>query len=176
MAISSVPERSGGARLATGLLAIGCAALLAALAVRLLAPAPVLAPLPASSAARPDIERVGRLFGVAASARDGTAPAEVADPSLRLSGVIVEGDRSLALISVNGGPARALPVGAALSASSRLVEIGAERVIVARDDGRRFELRVPQRGSSTSGKEPVRGDGRPGSGPAAPASPSPPGR
>jgi general secretion pathway protein C len=176
MAISSIPERSGGARIMSGLLAIGCAALLAALAVRLSAPTPVLAPLPASTAARPDIERVGRLFGVPASARDGAGPAEAVDPSLRLTGVIVEGDRSLALISINGGPARALPVGAALGSMNRLVEIGAERVIVARDDGRRFELRVPQRGSGTSGKEVGRGEGRPGSAPVATPSSSAPRR
>jgi general secretion pathway protein C len=167
MTISSIPERSGGARFVIGLLAIGCAALLAVLTVRLLAPAPVLAPQPASVAVRPDIERVGRLFGVAASAQGASAGHETADPSLRLAGVIVDGDRSLALISVNGGPARALPVGATLGSSSRLVEIGAERVIVARSDGRRFELKVPQRGSATAGKEPARSDGRSAGAPAA---------
>ncbi len=157
------------------LLALGWVALAAVLTARLLAPTPALAPLPAASAARPELERVGRLFGAADRASGALGRVDSSEPSLRLAGVILEGGHSLALISINGAPARALPVGAVIGAATRIVEIGAEQVTLVRQDGQRLALKVPPRGSSSSGKEPSRNDSRP-LGAAGPAGPVGPGR
>jgi hypothetical protein len=65
--------------------------------------------------AQPDPDRLKTLFGSVGSVSPTVGPAIATDLNIRLVGVIVEGDRSLALIAVNGGPPRALGIGSRLA-------------------------------------------------------------
>jgi len=136
-------------RLVAGLLALACLALVLAAGVRILAPIPPIAPLAPRMEAQPNLERLKTLFGSAGPATPTLGPAIAADLNIRLVGVIVEGDRSLALVSVNGGPPRALAIGARLTSDARLANIDTDRISIERDDGRTSILQVPPRSGST---------------------------
>lgn len=143
-------------RLAAGLLALACLALVLATGIRILAPTPTIAPLAPRMDAQPDLDRLKTLFGSSSSVLPSTGPAVATDLNIRLIGVIVEGERSLALVAINGAPPRALAIGSRLAGDARLADIDTDRITIARDDGRTSILQVPPRSGSTTPSSPPR--------------------
>jgi general secretion pathway protein C len=131
----------------------------------------------ARSQAPVDLAQAGRLFG-------GTAPAADAVPGrsdIRVTGVVAAGDSGVALLSVDGRPAKAFAVGQQVTEGIRVVAVEPTTVRVS-SGGSIRELEAPARGSVavlTSG--PARGapaapaplPGVPGTPSAAPAAPLP---
>jgi general secretion pathway protein C len=143
-------------RLVAGLLALACLTLVLAAGIRILAPIPPIAPLAPRMEAQPDPDRLKTLFGSVGSVSPTVGPAIATDLNIRLVGVIVEGDRSLALIAVNGGPPRALGIGSRLAGDVKLADIDVDRITIERSDGRKSILQVPPRSVSTGASTPSR--------------------
>jgi hypothetical protein len=146
-----------GPRIAAGLLALACLAIVLAAGIRALAPTPPVAPLQARTDVQADIDRLQTLFGTAGQAGQAPEVIVATDPSIRLVGVISEGDRSIALVSVDGQPARPMSTGSRLGQNAMLLQIDSDRITIQRDDGRKSVLRVPPRASSTAGVPTARG-------------------
>jgi general secretion pathway protein C len=96
----------------------------------------------ARSQAPVDLAQAGRLFG-------GTAPAADAVPGrsdIRVTGVVAAGDSGVALLSVDGRPAKAFAVGQQVTEGIRLVAVEPTTVRVS-SGGSIRELEAPARGS-----------------------------
>lgn len=145
-----------GPRLAAGLLALACLTLVLASGLRTLAPIAPVAPLPPRMDAQPDLERLRTLFGSGQVATT-VNTVSASDLNIRLVGVIVDGGHSLALIAVNGQPARPMPIGSRLGAGARIAAVATDNITIEHDDGRKSVLRVPPRTSPGAPPPPSRG-------------------
>lgn len=140
-----------GPRITAGLLALLCLSILLAAGIRTLAPIPPVAPLQPRMDVQADLERLKILFGTAGQTAPRSETAITIDPNIRLVGVIAEGEHSIALISVNGQPARAMAIGSRVGQRARLLQIDSDRITLERDDGQKSVLQVPPRASSGAG-------------------------
>jgi hypothetical protein len=134
------------------LAALLCVVIASVVLVRGLAPTPSVAPLAQRMESPPDLERMQSLFGSASASGAPTAePQTATDPNFRLIGVIVDGGRSLALISINGERPKPVAIGARFNVDARLVAIDADRVTIERVDGRTSVLQIPPKTAAGTG-------------------------
>lgn len=140
------------------------------------AAAPALAQVPALAAEPADVARV---FGPAIEAK---APepvvAVVVDPSTRfsLTGVVANrAQRGVALLSVEGQPARPYRVGASIDNAYTLKSVTARTaVLVETASGTTFTVALAPAGTGSSNSSPAAGPAAPGTIGAGPARTSPP--
>jgi general secretion pathway protein C len=133
------------ARIATVLLFAALCAIVAAWAVRLLAPRSPIAPTGSVASERPATDRGSavQLFG--ALVQPGAVSA--APPSnIKVAGVLAAGERGVALLAINGRPAKPFAVGEQLEDGSRVRRITGDSVELERD-GRAQQLPAPARPS-----------------------------
>jgi len=99
------------ARIASVLLFAALCAIVAAWALQLLAPRPPIAPAGAVAQVQPalDLASAGRLFG--SSPQAGGGPTVAAPSNIQVAGVLAAGPRGVALLAIDGKPARAFAVG-----------------------------------------------------------------
>lgn len=121
-----------------------------------------LAAAPVAALPDPGMDAAATLFG-------GQAVAEVA-ANYTLSGVIADGAQSVAIISANGAPAKALVVGKELTPGVSVTEVH-PRYVMLSDGGvmKRIDL-----APDTKAASPMGGPGTPPASPAAGAVPEPP--
>jgi general secretion pathway protein C len=161
--------RFPAARLASVLLFAALCAIVAAWALQLLAPRAPIAPSGAVAQARApaDLRAAGQLFG--GVVQPGGTSVAAAPANIRVAGVLAAGDRGVALLAIDGKPARPFGVGESLDERTTVRSVSADAVELSRD-GRTMRLPAPARGSVavlTSGPQ------RPTDGSAPPAPPSP---
>ncbi|MEI7447498.1 MAG: type II secretion system protein N, partial [Burkholderiales bacterium] len=169
------------ARIVSVLLFAALCAIVAAWALALLAPRPPIAPAGAVAAAEGpvDLSAAGQLFGGVPQA---VSSATVAAPSnIQVAGVLATAGRGVALLAVDGRPAKPFAVGEPVADGLRVRAVTADAVELDRGEGGGSPMRLPAppRGSLavlTSG--PQRGGGNGASGPIGPAplQPGPPSR
>jgi len=161
------------AKLAAVVLFAALCAVVAGWALQLLAPRAPMAPSGAVAQARPpvDLSRAGQLFGGAPAAA--TAAEPVAPSNIQVAGVLAAGPRGVALLAIDGKPARPFAVGESVADGLALSSVSGDIVVLDRG-GEAVRLPAPTRGSVdvlTGGSVP---DRRPGTAAPPPgASPSP---
>jgi general secretion pathway protein C len=161
------------ARLASVLLFAALCAIVAGWALQLLAPRSPIAPggAVAQAQAPSDLRLAGQLFG-GAPALSSVAAAE-APSNIQVTGVLAAGARGVALLAIDGKPAKPFQVGQPVAEGLKLVSVSGDMVELDRS-GIALKLPAPPRGSVavlTSGPQRGAGTGGAPSGtPAVPAS------
>lgn len=131
---------------AVALFALLCA-IVAGWALQLLAPRAPVAPSGAVAQAQPpaDLGLASQLFGGAPVA--GGEPAAAAAPSnIQVSGVLAAGERGVALLAIDGKPARPFAVGEPVSDGLAVRSVSASEVVLDRG-GSPMRLPAPARSS-----------------------------
>jgi len=156
------------ARIVSVLLFAALCAIVAGWALRLLAPRAPIAPVGAVAQAQPptDLSPAGRLFGGVPR-----ASAAVADgPSnIQVTGVLAAGPRGIALLAIDGRPAKPFAVGDTVSEGTTVKSVSGDAVELERG-GQPMRLDAPERASLavlTSGPQRPTGGGAPAPAPAA---------
>lgn len=150
---------------AVALFALLCA-IVAGWALQLLAPRAPVAPSGAVAQAQPpaDLGLASQLFGGAPVA--GGEPAAAAAPSnIQVSGVLAAGERGVALLAIDGKPARPFAVGEPVSDGLAVRSVSASEVVLDRG-GSPMRLPAPARSSVdvlTAGSQGGPGGSSPGS-------------
>ena len=136
------PPRVTSASLVGSLTLVACAGTAIWWGVLLSAPKPAIAPAVEPTLTQPDPAAAFGLFGtvgrVTASAPDSRLG------SIRVVGVVVHPKLGAALLSVNGAPPRAYPVGETVSPGLKLREVNADGAVFDRF-GERIEVAAPRR-------------------------------
>jgi general secretion pathway protein C len=153
------------ARLASVLLFAALCAIVAGWALQLLAPRAPIAPGGAVAQAQPpvDVRQAGQLFGGVPK----PAGAVAAAPSnIQVAGVLAAGARGVALLAIDGKPAKPFQVGDPVADGMKLVSVTGDTVELDRS-GQAVSLPAPARGSiavltsgparNTDGVEPASG-------------------
>jgi general secretion pathway protein C len=167
------------ARIVSVLLFAALCAIVAGWALQLLAPRAPIAPAGAVAQAQPptDLAAAGQLFGGAPRPADTVA----AGPSnIQVTGVLAAGPRGVALLAIDGRPAKPFAVGEAVLEGTTVRAVSADAVELERA-GRPLRLAAPARGSLevlTSGPQrgsaPVAATAQPAGVSLLPARPLPP--
>jgi general secretion pathway protein C len=155
------------ARLASVLLFAALCAIAAGWALQLLAPRAPVAPggAVAQAQAPSDLRLAGQLFGgipATSSIAAASAPSNI-----QVTGVVAAGSRGIALLAIDGKPAKAFQVGESVSDGLKLVSVSGDSVELDRS-GTALTLPAPPRGSIavlTAGPQRSAGPGAPPSGP-----------
>jgi general secretion pathway protein C len=147
------------ARLASVLLFAALCAIVAGWALQLLAPRAPIAPggAVAQAQAPSDLRLAGQLFGGAPASS--SAAAADTPSNIQVTGVLAAGARGIALLAIDGKPAKAFQVGEPVAEGLKLVAVSGDTVELDRS-GTALKLPAPPRGSVavlTSG--PQRGAG-----------------
>jgi len=151
------------ARIASVLLFAALCAIVAAWALQLLAPRPPIAPAGAVAQVQPslDLGAAGRLFG---STPQAAGASTVAAPSnIQVAGVLAAGPRGVALLAIDGKPARAFAVGDPVGDGMTVRSVSGEAVELD-SSGTPMRLAAPARPSLavlTSGPNAAIGGGAP---------------
>jgi general secretion pathway protein C len=156
------------APLASVLLFAGLCAICAAWALALLAPRSPVTPAGtiAQSGAPVDLRQASGLFG--AQATQEVSAAAVGPADIQVVGVMAAGSRGVALLAVNGRPAKPFAVGESVDAETTVAAVSADAVTLERR-GQRVKAPAPKRPDLavlTSG--PATGATAPGTAPQAP--------
>jgi general secretion pathway protein C len=158
------------ARIVSLLLFAALCAIVAGWALQLLAPRAPIAPAGAVAQAQPpsDLSATGQLFGGLPRAADAVAEAP---SNIQVAGVIAAGPRGVALLSIDGRPAKPFAVGEPVADGMKVRSVSGDEVELERA-GQPMRLAAPARASLavlTSGPQ------RPTGGAASGAAPPPPG-
>jgi general secretion pathway protein C len=159
------------ARIVSVLLFAALCAIVAAWALQLLAPRSPIAPSGAVAQAQPptDLSAAGQLFGGAPRPVDSIAEGP---SNIQVAGVLAAGARGVALLAIDGRPAKPFAVGESLADGSTVRAVTGDAVELERG-GRPMRLAAPARGSIevlTSGPQRTSG----AAAPPAPAAGQPP--
>lgn len=132
------------ARLALVLMFVVLCATVAYWTLQLAAPRPAIAPAGSLMdwQKAPDLAAAARMFGV--PQRGGSQAAPTVSSNVQVLGVAASDLRGSAVLSVDGGPARAWQAGDLVAEGTRLIQVGIERVVIEQN-GRRIELPAPPR-------------------------------
>jgi general secretion pathway protein C len=133
------------ARIVSVLLFAALCAIVAGWALQLLAPRAPIAPAGAVAQAQPptDLGAAGKLFGGAPRPADAVA----AGPSnIQVAGVLAAGPRGVALLAIDGRPAKPFAVGESVLEGTTVRAVSADAVELERA-GRPLRLAAPPRGS-----------------------------
>ena len=135
------------ARIVSVLLFAALCAIAAGWALQLLAPRPPIAPAGAVSASQvpSDLSIAGRLFGAAPVAA-GAVPQVAAPSNIQVAGVVAAGARSVALLAVDGRPAKPFAVGDTVGDGLKVRSVAADAVMLEGSAGP-MRLPAPPRGS-----------------------------
>lgn len=128
-------------------------------ALRGATPAPAPAPVAGTASLPPvDVQAVARALGAVAAAPVAAPPPPPIASRLALRGVVTQGGRGAALLSLDGQPAKPYRVGAAIEDGWRLHAVTPHAATIAATDGsQRATLQMPERGArarSDSAAEP----------------------
>ncbi len=143
MAQTPLPtDRPLAPRLASLLLAAGCCSIAAWWAVQLSAPRPAIAPAAQASASPPNPAVAAPLFGTGQAGAP--LPSAARMSTIRVQGVVVHAQRSVALLVVEDRPVRAYAVGDTVLPGLTLSAVSLDEATFDRG-GERFSLRAPRR-------------------------------
>jgi general secretion pathway protein C len=133
------------ARLVSVLLFAALCAIVAGWALQLLAPRTPIAPGGAVAQAQPatDLSAAGQLFGGAPRQIDRVAEGPT---NIQVAGVLAAGSRGVALLAVDGRPAKPFAVGEAVTDGTTVRSVSGDAVELERG-GRPMRLAAPARGS-----------------------------
>jgi len=136
------------ARIASVLLFAALCAIVAVWALQLLAPRAPIAPAGAVATVQgpPDLSAAGQLFGGVPRAAD--AQVQAAPSNIQVSGVLASGERGVALLAIDGRPAKPFAVGDPVSDGMTVRAITGDSVELDRGaGGLPMRLPAPARGS-----------------------------
>lgn len=136
------------ARIASVLLFAALCAIVAGWALQLLAPRAPIAPAGAVAQVQgsPDLSAAGQLFGGVPRAAD--AQVQAAPSNIQVSGVLASGERGVALLAIDGRPAKPFAVGEPVSEGMTVRAITGDTVELDRGaGGLPMRLPAPARGS-----------------------------
>jgi general secretion pathway protein C len=134
------------ARLVSVLLFAGLCGVIASWALKLFSPHAPIAPASAIGQAQPptDLSPAGRLFG--ATPQTTTATATEAPSNVQVAGVLAGGPNAVALLAVDGKPAKPFGLGETIADGLKVTAINADSVTLDRR-GQAVKLPMPTRSS-----------------------------
>jgi general secretion pathway protein C len=150
------------AKLAAVVLFAALCAIVASWALQLLAPRAPMAPSGAVAQAQPpvDLSSASQLFG-GAPPSSGAAPVAAPPSNIQVAGVLAAGPRGVALLAVDGKPARPYAVGESVADGMAVSSVSGDTVVLDRR-GEAVRLPAPTRSSldvltsgTTAGRQPA---------------------